>query len=92
MTEQLCHIVLSKISTDNIVQLFYSHKLFTDGDLEVISFAPSEYLKTRFLLQSLHHFKLSMWLMICDIMYNDKSLEHIGSQLKDGTYVNYLCG
>ena len=82
--EQMCHILLSKISTDNIVQLLYSHKLFTDCDLEVMSFMPSEYLKSRFLLQNLQHFKLTMWLMICDIMYNDKSLEHIGSQLTDG--------
>ena len=84
MTEQLCHILLSQLSTDSIVQLCSSHKLFTGDDLEVISFSPSEYLKSQLMLDNLQHFKLSMWIMICDMMYNDKSLEHIGSQLRDG--------
>ena len=82
--EQLSRILLSKISTDSVVQLFSSHKLFTDVDLELISFTPSKFLKSRFLLEILKHFKLTMWLKICDIMQNDKSLEHIGGQLKDG--------
>ena len=87
MTEQLCHILLSQISADSIIQLCSSHKIFTDDDLEVISFSPSEYLKSQLLLDNLQHFKLIKWIMICDIMCNDKSLEHIGSQLRDGKLV-----
>ena len=87
MTEQLCHILLSQIPTDSIVQLFSSHKLFTDDDLEAISFSPSEYLKSQFLLDNLQRFKLIMWIKICNIMHSDKSLEHIGSQLRDGELV-----
>ena len=87
MTEQLCHILLNQLSTDSIVQLFSSHKIFTDDDLAVISFSPSEYLKSQLLLDNLQHFKLIMWIKICDIMCNDKSLEHIGSQLRDGELV-----
>ena len=87
MTEQLCRILLNQLSTDSIVQLFSSHKIFTDDDLAVISFSPSEYLKSQLLLDNLQHFKLIMWIKICDIMCNDKSLEHIGSQLRDGELV-----
>ena len=85
MTQQLSHILLSKISTNDIVQIFHSQKLFTDDDLEAVSFIPSEYLKSQFLMGKLQYFKLTIWLMICDIMHNDKSLEHIGSELRDGT-------
>ena len=79
MVEQLCHILLDKVSIDDVITLFYSHKLFTDDDLKVISFTPSEYLKRQFLLRSLRYLKLTFWLIICDIMD-----EHVGSQLRDG--------
>ena len=85
MTEQLCYILLNKLSTDDVVQLFYSHKLFTDDDLEVISFTPSEYLKSQLLSKNLQHFKLTVWLMICDILHSTKSKD-VGSQIRDGKY------
>ena len=87
MTEQLCHILLSQISTDKIVQIFSSHKLFTDDDLEAISFSPSEYLKSQFMFDHVQRFKIIMWIKICDIMHSDKSLERIGSQLRDGELI-----
>ena len=83
MAEQLCHILLDKVSIDDVVTLFCSHKVFTDDDLKVISFTPSEYLKRQFVLRSLQSFKLIFWLKICDIMD-----ERVGSQLRDGKLCN----
>ena len=84
MTEQLSHFLLKRMHTDDIVERFHSHNLFTDDDIEVISFTPSEYLKNRLLLENLQYLKLNSWLMICDIMENDVFLKHIGSQLRNG--------
>ena len=84
VASELCHILLDNVPTDDIVKIFSSHKLLTDEDMEVISFAPSEYLKMQFLFQYLQNLKLTMWLMICDILHNTKSMKHIGSQLNDG--------
>ena len=85
VAEQLCGILLDKVSIDNIVTLFHSHKFITDDDLEVISFIPSEYLKRQILLRSLRYYKLVLWLQICDIVD-----EHVGSQLREGTYIPYI--
>ena len=82
--EQLSHFLLKKMRTDDIVQTFHSHNLFTNDDVEVISFTPSEYLKNRLLLENLQYLKLNSWLMICDIMENTIFLKHIGSQLRNG--------
>ena len=69
---------------DDIVNLFYIHKLLTDDDLEVISFVASEYLKNKFLLEFMQNLKLAIWLMICDVLHNTQSMKHIGSQLITG--------
>ena len=85
MAERLCGILLDKVSIDNIVTLFHSHKFITDDDLEVISFIPSEYLKRQILLRGLRYYKLVLWLQICDIVD-----EHVGSQLREGTYIHFV--
>ena len=84
MTSELCHILLDNVPADDIVKIFKSRKLLTDDDMEVNSFAPSQYLKMQILFQYLQSLMLTMWLMICDIFCNTKSMEHIGSQLNDG--------
>ena len=55
-----------------------------DDDVEVISFAPSEHLRNKILLEYLWHLKLSVWSMICDMLHNTKSLRHVGNQLMEG--------
>ena len=85
--EQLCGILLDEMSIDNIITLFCSHKFVTDNDLEVISCSPSEYLKRQSLLRCLRYLKLVLWLKICDTVD-----EHIGGQLREGTYIHvYVC-
>ena len=69
---------------DHICKMFNSRNIFTSDDLEVISFTPSEYLKRQFVLQSLQCLKLSMWIMICDVLDNTKFKSSVGSQLRDG--------
>ena len=70
---------------DHICKMFNSRKIFTNDHLEVISFTPSEYLKRQFVLQTLQCLKLSVWLMICDVLENTKFMSRVGSQLRDGT-------
>lgn len=84
MSTELCHILLDKMPMDDIVKYFSSHSLITDDDLLVISFAPSEYLKSQLLLKCLQHLRLSVWLMIRDILHNTKSIKQVISQLMDG--------
>ena len=69
---------------DDICKMFNSRNIFTNDDLEVISFTPSEYLKRQFVLQTLQGLKLSMWIMICDVLDNTKFKSSVGSQLRDG--------
>ena len=70
---------------DDIGKMFSSRNIFTNDDLEVISFTPSEYLKRQFVLQTLQCLKLSVWSMICDVLENTKFMSRVGSQLRDGT-------
>ena len=79
-------ILWDNLPVENIIKFFSNHTLFTDDDLDVISFAPSEYLKNQLLLRYLQRLKLSMWSKICDILHNTKSLRHVGSQLMNGKY------
>ena len=69
---------------DDICKMFNSHNIFTNDDLEVISFTPSEYLKRQFVLQTLQGLKLSMWIMICDVLDNTRFKSSVGRQLRDG--------
>lgn len=69
---------------DVVMLLFNSLKLLTDDDLAAITFAPSEYLKNRFLIRYLQQLKLPVWLMICDVLHNSNSTRSIGSQLRIG--------
>ena len=86
------HILWDNLPVDNIIKLFTGHKLFADDDLDVISFAPSEYLKRQFLFRYLQHLKLAIWSMVCDVLHNTKSLRHIGGQLMNGKYSKtYIC-
>ena len=80
------HILWGNLPVDNIIKLFTDHKLFTDDDLDMISFSPSEYLKSQFLFRYLQHLKLSVWSIVCDVLHNTKSLRHIGGQLMNGKY------
>ena len=69
---------------DDIGKMFSSHSIFTNNDLEVISFTPSEYLKRQFVLQILQCLKLSVWILICNVLENNKFVSSIGSQLRHG--------
>ena len=80
----MCHILLSSVPVDNIVELFISHKILTYDDIEVISFAPSEYLKKKVLLSLLLCLKVPTWLIICDMLHNAESTRHVDEKLKDG--------
>ena len=81
---ELTHILLDNIPVDNIFKLFISYKLLMEDDLEVISFCASEYLKGQLLLKYISHFKLSVWPVICDILYDTKLVD---SQLIDGMLI-----
>lgn len=74
---------------DDVVKLFMVKKLFSDDFAQVIVSAPSEHLKYQSLLESLQKFKLSVWIIICDLLC-DKSLEHVSSLIMEGKtlYVN----
>ena len=85
---EMYRILWDNLPVDNIIKLFTDHKLFTDDDLDVISFAVSEYLKSQFLFRYLQNLKLSVWSMVCDVLHNTKSLRHIGSQLMNGKCSN----
>ena len=78
------HILLDNIPMDDIGKMFSSHNIFTNDDLEVISFTPSEYLKRQFVLQILQCLKLSVWILICDVLENTKFMSSVGSQLRHG--------
>ena len=80
------HILLDNIPVDDIGKIFNSHNVFTNDDLEVISYAPSEYLKKQFVQQTLHRLKLSVWTMICDILENTKFMGSVTNLLRDGEY------
>lgn len=69
---------------DNIVKLFKPHNILTDDDLEVIDFAPSKYLQRKVLLKCLLCLKLPVWLMICDLLLENKSTKQVGNKLMDG--------
>ena len=69
---------------DDIGKVFNSHNIFTNVDIEVMSFTPSEYLKNRFVLQTLWCLKLSVWIMICDVLEKTKFKRRVGNQLRDG--------
>ena len=77
---------------DNIVKLFNSYGLFTDDMMEVISFAPSDYLKNQILFRYLQYLKLPKWLKICDVLYSAKSTKHVSIQLRDGELQYFSCG
>ena len=68
---------------DVTVELLGVQKFLTHDDVQVILSAPSEYLKYQSLLESLQKFKLSMWIMICDLLHN-KSLGYVSNQLMEG--------
>lgn len=81
----MCNILLDNIPLFGIVEFFSFHKILSDNDLEVISLAPSEYLKRKFLLVYLQHFKLTVWPMILDLLHrNTRSMRLIGDQLMNG--------
>ena len=75
---------------DDVVKLFSFHKFLSDDDSQVITYAPSEYLKFQILLESLKHLKLSVWTKICHLLLNTKSLEHVGIELMKGN-LYYIC-
>ena len=77
------------MSIDDIVKLLNVQKFLIDDDAQVIISAPSEYLKYQSLLECLQKFKLSVWIMICDLLH-DKSLEHVSSLLIEGKFYNYM--
>ena len=78
------HILLDNIPVDDIGKIFNSHNVLTNDDLEVMSYAPSEYLKKQFVLQTLHRLKLCVWIMICDVLENTKFKDSVGNLLRDG--------
>ena len=80
------HILLENISVDDTVKLFVTHKILFDDDVAAISFAPSEYLKKKFLFRCLWYLKLSVWPLICDVLHNIKSMRHVSSQLAEGKF------
>ena len=69
---------------DDIIQLLRAHKILIDDDVEVVSFAPSEHLRNKYLLKCLWNLKQSVWPVIYDILLNTKSMRHVGSQLMEG--------
>ena len=69
---------------DDIGKMFNSHNIFSHVDLEVMSFAPSEYSKNQFVLQTLRCLKLSVWIMICDVLETGTLTSNVGNQLRDG--------
>ena len=81
---ELCHILLDSIPVNNIADLFTSQKIFTDDDINVISFAPNEYLKKKVLLYWLLCLKLPTWLIIHDVLSNNESMRSVGDQLMQG--------
>ena len=81
---ELTSILLDNIPVDNIFKLFISYKLLMEDDVDVISFCASEYLKGQLLLNYTSRFKLSVWPVICDILYDTKL---VSSQLVDGMLI-----
>ena len=69
---------------DDIFQLFRARKVLIDDDVEVVAFVPSEHLRNKYLLECLWNLKQSVWPVICDILFNTKSMRHVGSQLMKG--------
>ena len=79
-------MLLDNMPLEDIVKLFSSCNFFTNDDLEVISFLPSEYLKRQFLVQNWQHLKIphSVWLMISDVLQDAKPTSNVGKHLSDG--------
>ena len=69
---------------DDIGKMFNFHNIFSNVDLEVMSFATSEHSKNQFVLQILQCLKLSVWIMICDVLETTKFTSNVGNQLRDG--------
>ena len=86
MFADLCHILLSNTLIDDIIKLLGVQKFLTGDDVQVILSAPSEHLKSQSLVNCLQKLKQAMWIKICDLLHN-KSLEHVSSQLMEGTSV-----
>ena len=71
---------------NDTVKLFITHKILFDDEVATILFAPSEYLKKKFLFRCLWYLKLSVWPLICDVLHNIKSMRRVGSQLAEGKF------
>ena len=86
LSTEICRILLDNMPLEDIVKLFSSYNFFTNDDLEVISFLPSEYLKRQYLVQNWQHLKISdsVWLMISDILQDAKPTSSVGKRLSDG--------
>ena len=80
----MCSLLLDKLSMDDLVKLFITHKILNEDDEKVIFFAPSEYLKNQFVFEYLWHLKLSVWSVISDILVNTTSMMYVGNQLIEG--------
>ena len=82
---QICHILFDNKSLDDIVSVFHLHKIVTNDDKEMFQyFAPNKYLQRQFLLKHLYNLRLSIWLLLCDILQKVKSMELIGNQILHG--------
>ena len=78
------------MSIDDIVKFLDVQNFLINDDAQVIISAPSEYLKYQSLLECLQKFKLSVWIMICDLLHDKSSLEHVSSLLIEGKFYNYM--
>ena len=85
----MCSVLLDNLSMDDAVKLFIAHKIFSEADAAVISFAPSEHLKNLFLVGYLWNLKLSAWSVIFDELINTESMRRVGYQLIESTYDDY---
>ena len=82
---QLCHVLFDDESMDGIITLLHHHKLVTVEDAEMFQyFAYNKYFQKQFLLWCLHNLRLPVWLVICDVLQKEKSMEHTGNQLLQG--------
>ena len=90
VSTELSEILLNNIPLDDIINLFSICQLLTADDLKLLSLSPSDHLKKQLLLVHSQHFKITIWPMICDTLYNSKSTLHIGIQLMNGKYLTLL--
>ena len=82
---QLCQVLFDNESMDGIITLFHSHKLITVEDAEILQyFANNTYFQKQFLLRCLQSLRLPVWLVICDVLLKEKSMEHAANQLLHG--------